>query len=320
MRKSLQRNLVAIVLAVLWIAAAAVPAAAQAAADTAPRQAYLQLSVEDVPDIGNVIAGLDVQKTAIPSQTLLGLLREATTENAFFADADTGQQVPDGTPAGTGLLAVWTDEDGAEHSAPMLVPGDLTGSGVINLTQLTTMAGALQGNVELTPLRLAAACLSGGSALQLTDLVNEAAAYTDGPDISAEQAKEITDEAAAIQTGGGTYGGDVYYVVELHKGDVIFGMLPGQSAFYTDLTTVEMCQGSYIEMYRRLQMLPHVEYGYREQLGVYEVQEDMYVASGFCLANSEINGTYAGPGGGLQYVVPDFEDDLKLIETRDLHA
>ena len=47
--------------------------------------------------------------------------------------------------------------------------------------------------------------------------------------------------AAAIQnqTDGGVYKPDSYEVVKLKKGDIIYGMLPGQSAFYTDQATVD---------------------------------------------------------------------------------
>jgi hypothetical protein len=137
------------------------------------------------------------------------------------------------------------------------------------------------------------------------------------PTTSEEQA--IIDQAVTLQTEGDTYEADDFDVTELKKGDQIYGMLPGQSAFYTSQATVEEAGGSYIKLYNLLQMLPHPEYGYRTQLGTYEVQEDMWVATGLCLVNSEVSGQFTGDGGGAQFVVPDYATSLKLISTEDLH-
>lgn len=139
------------------------------------------------------------------------------------------------------------------------------------------------------------------------------------PSISDSDKQSIIDQAVSLQTDGGTYQADEFSVIQLKKGDKIYGMLPGQSAFYTDKATVDSCGGSYVTMYEKLQMLPHAEYGYRTQVGTYEVLEDMWVATGKCLVNKEIGGVTAGDGGGVQYVIPDFETKLKNVETTDLH-
>ncbi|WKY47914.1 hypothetical protein Q5O24_00890 [Eubacteriaceae bacterium ES3] len=131
--------------------------------------------------------------------------------------------------------------------------------------------------------------------------------------------ESIIDQAVTLQTEGGTYQADDFDVTELKKGDLIYGMLPGQSAFYTSEATVEEAGGSYVKMYQLLQMLPHPEYGYRTQVGTYEVQQDIWVATGLCIVNSEVSGQFTGDGGGAQFVVPDFDTNLKLISTEDLH-
>lgn len=139
------------------------------------------------------------------------------------------------------------------------------------------------------------------------------------PGLSQEEQQAVVKEAVALQTDGGIYQGDEFTVVQLRKGDKIYGMLPGQSAFYTDAETVEKADGSYTALYQLLQMMPHPEYGYRTQVATYEVQEDMWVAKGQCLANSVIDGQVAGNGGGVQYVIANYEDTLKNVETVDLH-
>ncbi len=138
------------------------------------------------------------------------------------------------------------------------------------------------------------------------------------PTLSDGQTQAIIDEAVAIQTDGDVYKADDFTTVFLKKGDTLYGMLPGQSAFYTNKATVDKANNSYTKMYELLQMVPHAEFGYRTQLGEYKVLEDMWVATGVCLANKEIGGVTAGEGGGTQYVIPEYETKLELITTTDI--
>lgn len=258
-----------------------------------------------------IITGLTVSRTPLPAEQLTGLLRACTSNDAAFVTTD------DTIRASTGLAVEWT-VDGHADSALFVAAGDVLGTGELQIAQLTRMARALNGAEPLTGAFLAAADFDGNG-LQIPDLVREAQLLAQGPAIDADAAAAVVDAAVALQTDGGTYHADVFHAVELHKGDIIYGMLPGQSAFYTDLSTVEACDGSYVAMYERLQMVPHPEFGYREQLGVYTVNEDAVVASGYCLANDTIDGTTAGPGGGVQFVIPEYEELLELTQTVDLH-
>ena len=76
-------------------------------------------------------------------------------------------------------------------------------------------------------------------------------------------------------------------------------------------------------LYALLQVRPHPIYGYRTQLGKYEVLADMYVAAGKALANKEIfidgKTEDLGNGDGFQYLVLDYKESLKLLEQIDLH-
>lgn len=142
-------------------------------------------------------------------------------------------------------------------------------------------------------------------------------------DITEQDRQAITAAAISYQTEGGVYNADSYEVVKLTKGDIVYGMLPGQSVFYEDQATVDMAKGSYKTLYSLLQIRPHPVYGYRTKLGKYEVVEDMYVAAGKCLANKTITvdgkTETLGDGGGFQYVIFDYESKLKLLEEIDLH-
>lgn len=138
-----------------------------------------------------------------------------------------------------------------------------------------------------------------------------------------EDNQAMVAAAISYQTEGGIYSADSYEVTKLKKGDIIYGMLPGQSIFYTDKATIDKGKGSYKTLYNLSQIRPHPVYGYRTKLGKYEVLEDIYVASGKSLANREIDikGVieFLGDGGGSQYVVFDYQSKLKLLEETDLH-
>ena len=144
-----------------------------------------------------------------------------------------------------------------------------------------------------------------------------------GRGITEKEKQAITDAAISYQTEDGVYEADSYDVTKLTKGDIIYGMLPGQSVFYTDQATVNTGKGSYKTLYNLIQIRPHPVYGYRTKLGKYEVLEDMYVAAGKCLANKTITADgkteTLGDGGGFQYVIFDYESKLKLLEETDLH-
>ncbi len=131
-------------------------------------------------------------------------------------------------------------------------------------------------------------------------------------DITGEERQAIIAAAVSYQTEGGVYNADSYEVVKLAKGDIIYGMLPGQSVFYGDKATVDKAQGSYKTLYSLLQICPHPVYGYRTKVGKYEVLADMTIT---------VDGKVEtlGDGGGFQYVILDYENTLKLLEETGLH-
>jgi hypothetical protein len=143
------------------------------------------------------------------------------------------------------------------------------------------------------------------------------------PEISAKEKQDLIDRTIHYQTEGDVYHADSYEVVKLKKGDIIYGMLPGQSVFYTDEATLKAGDGSYQTMYRLLQIRPHPVYGYRTNVGKYELLEDAYMTAGVCRANRQITvdgkAENLGDGGGYQYVVFDFSNKLKLLEEITLH-
>jgi hypothetical protein len=136
--------------------------------------------------------------------------------------------------------------------------------------------------------------------------------------ITDQEKQALIDRTVSYQTEGNVYHADSYEVIELKKGNIIYGMLPGQSVFYTDQATVDAGRGSYKTLYQLMQIRPHPVYGYRTKVGKYEVLEDFYVTAGTCRANREITmdgkTENLGEGGGYQYVIFEFEQKLKLDE------
>ncbi len=118
-----------------------------------------------------------------------------------------------------------------------------------------------------------------------------------------EQHKKLIEDAKAMQTQSG-YGGDEYTVITLKKGTVIYGMMPGQSAWYTDKESVDKSGNSYKKLYEGMQIAPHPKFGYRTKLASYEVLGDMEVAYGKCLANRKVKSNdaevFLGDGGYIQ--------------------
>ena len=140
--------------------------------------------------------------------------------------------------------------------------------------------------------------------------------------VAAKRVWKLIQDAQAIQKAAG-YAIDEFTTITLKKGTKIYGLTPGQSAWYTNLVALEKSGYSYKKMYEGLQIAPHEVFGYRTQVTVYELTEDVTVATGKALANKTIKTTegikYLGEGGHTQYVVTDFETSLKTVGTINLH-
>lgn len=102
-------------------------------------------------------------------------------------------------------------------------------------------------------------------------------------------------------------------MIDLKKGDVIFGGLPGQSAYYTDLQTILESQGDKAELGRILQIRPHSIFGYRPNIAQYEVLQDIRIPSDVALNNPNF-----GVGMGRQFFLSNFSNSLRLVNEFDV--
>jgi hypothetical protein len=106
--------------------------------------------------------------------------------------------------------------------------------------------------------------------------------------------------------GSGDYSGvDSYKNVVLKKGTVVYGGVPGQTAFYTNSATLLLAGGSASKVSELLQVKPHPIKGPRTEYAGYILKKDTCAASGKANANPQ-----HGSGGGTQYFIPSYKTDL----------
>ena len=84
--------------------------------------------------------------------------------------------------------------------------------------------------------------------------------------------------ARSLQESGNDPGKDNYVNINLKKGDVIYGLTPGQSSFYTTLSSIKNSDFSKVKLNQGLQIAAHPKLDYRKMVTAYEVLEDTQVA------------------------------------------
>ncbi|TPG63334.1 hemagglutinin repeat-containing protein [Ewingella americana] len=109
------------------------------------------------------------------------------------------------------------------------------------------------------------------------------------------------------------YAADEWSMTTLPAGSKVYGGIPGQSAYYTTEQTLLNANFGRESLFQSLQVSPHPEFGYRPQMGVYEVTNPITIPSGIVWKNPLL-----GPGGGTQFFIKDYNNNLKLIDKIDL--
>jgi hypothetical protein len=104
-------------------------------------------------------------------------------------------------------------------------------------------------------------------------------------------------------------GVDKFKDITLKKGTVVYGGVPGQSAFYTTSSAMRRSGNSASALANGLQIGAHPKHGLRTRFAAYEVVEDTAAAFGLALAN-----TNRGAGWYPQIVVPSFQTNLRLLD------
>jgi RHS repeat-associated protein len=100
--------------------------------------------------------------------------------------------------------------------------------------------------------------------------------------------------AKEAQLAGG-YAPDALSMTLVPQGSIVYGGIPGQSAWYTDAATVVASGGSRTTLFRSIQVAPSIRSGgYRPAVGVYQVMADIRVPAGVTVANPRL-----GAGVGI---------------------
>jgi len=109
------------------------------------------------------------------------------------------------------------------------------------------------------------------------------------------------------------YNVDQWTMTTLRKGDVVYGGLPGQSAYYTSERTLLASRYTRESLFQSLQVRPDPVLGYRPLVGVYEVTQNVRVPTGIVNANPEL-----GVGGCDQFFINNFSRVLQLTNRVEL--
>jgi filamentous hemagglutinin len=110
------------------------------------------------------------------------------------------------------------------------------------------------------------------------------------------------------------FNADQWGMVKIPKGSIIYGGHPDQSNYYTGLSTIEQSAYNKASLWESLQVRPHPTMGLRNQIAMYQVNDDIIVASGDVLANPQY-----GAGGGIQFFVRSYQKSLTLLDIIDLY-
>jgi len=121
-------------------------------------------------------------------------------------------------------------------------------------------------------------------------------------------AVSAVDVAAGWQGKGAYSGVDTWRNVVLSEGKQVVGGLPGQSNYYTTLNGLNRSGLNQETLFEGLQVAKHPQFGYRGQVGIYEVTGNTPAAFGTTYANPQF-----GAGGLPQIFIPDYSG-LQLIK------
>jgi hypothetical protein len=211
-----------------------------------------------------------------------------------------------------------------KYIADQLYPGkdikDLTEEekqGVVALATLASgIAGGVVGGDVSSAIDGAKAGKSGSVTEQAAKSTRSLADHVKDNIALSEKARESSNfaihSAKSDQLQWG-YAADEWSMTTLPAGSKVYGGIPVQSAYYTTEQTLLNANFGRESLFQSLQVSPHPEFGYRPQMGVYEVTNPITIPSGTVWENPLL-----GPGGGTQFFIKDYNKNLKLIDKIDL--
>jgi len=114
--------------------------------------------------------------------------------------------------------------------------------------------------------------------------------------------------------GSGDYPGvDEWATATIPAGLDLYGGLPGQSEYYSIDQTLIAADTMKVAYWESLQVKAHPTFGYRPEVGIFDLNATTTVAIARTLANSQY-----GAGGAWQIYVADYTTDLTALDTINL--
>lgn len=145
--------------------------------DSAPEEIVF-LETED----GLYLTGLEARAAgaAVTVDTVLGWLEAPGGGTITICTAGSEAPAEAAAPAATGMAVVLSDGDAELLRAEICVTGDVLGTGLLSVAQVVRMATALRGTAPLNGVYLLAGDLNETGAVDISDLVAEAALLVAG--------------------------------------------------------------------------------------------------------------------------------------------
>ena len=186
--------------------------------------------------------------------------------------------------------------------------GDTVNGAIDILAGSLRVGGSILSASEFT--KLAKSTASGpASKIHITEAVSQDVQNgVARPAGGVKAAKTASQTARALQGNEKYPGVDRFRDITLRKGKIVYGGVPGQTAFYTTESGLARANGSRSVLFQGLQVVKNPKHGYRAGVMAYEVLEDTPAAFARTLANPQ-----HGPGGLPQIVIPDYETVLRPL-------
>jgi len=156
--------------------------------------------------------------------------------------------------------------------------------------------GAIASESLLAPVSEASAAMRAGVMANISE--SQAARASSNIDV-------LFAKEGQLRAG---YAMDSWSMTTLPKGSIVYGGIPGQSAFYTDAAAVVGSGGSRATFFQSMQSAAHPVFGYRPAVSMYEVMSDMRVPMGTTLNNPAL-----GPGGATQFFIRNYSQSLRDV-------
>jgi len=190
---------------------------------------------------------------------------------------------------------------------PMLKAGALGPAGQLGLGIRDGDSGAVAAAILGGIPGESAAAAAGKAADATADALKANVLKNIAESQAAREASNFAIHSAVSDQINWGYASDNWSMVTLPKGTILYGGLPGQSAYYTDISALTNAGYDSATLFQSLQVRPHDVFGYRPEMGAYILNSDVRIPAGTVQANPGF-----GSGGANQYFIQQYQKYLEL--------